>query len=514
MYTAHVDEFYTAYLDGSLDERARRQVETHLDACPSCLAGLEEMRLLVAALGEMDDLPLPAGFTAGVRARLTPRPARRWFSDWRVPTFAGGALAAALALLLVVTFLTPANHRGAPSTGMRADRGTVPPAPLVGPSPQTVTPPRKPATASEPFAPGPAGDRRPASGMPPVVAMAPKPAIPAPAPHAGGDARARPAAVAAGEAPIVVALAPPPMLTMARSGVAGGAIAFDDVPPSHFSVESVRPEGDSRPEGLPGSSAAPGIAPAPPAAGKVNDGAASPVTNETVVGAMAAGAVMKSMTGRNDQQPATATLGATAATMLAFADKDGAREADALLLLTPSKKRAFTNRLAPDATVTGQAGAGRNAAGALHDAFLRVSGRASGPLEIRYVEPMAADAQRVTLPRTPANVCLLLPPLKDGVALRLTLGGAGHASFYLVLPARRDARGPLALSLDRRPRLAALRAISTAGALAILCPASFGDGTATLRWTAIAPREALGHLADEGGCRISGEGAQVNLLPR
>lgn len=100
MKHTHVDEYYTAYLEDTLPEPLRQQVEAHLHACPRCSAALAAVRLLVEDVRNMPrELP-PAQFTAGVRTRLA---ARRQppplFAGW--PVFAGAFAAVAVALLLV-----------------------------------------------------------------------------------------------------------------------------------------------------------------------------------------------------------------------------------------------------------------------------------------------------------------------------------------------------------------------------------------------------------------------------
>ena len=49
----------TEYLDGTLDDRDRARLETHLAACPHCSEYLAQLRVTIDALGrvEPDDLP-------------------------------------------------------------------------------------------------------------------------------------------------------------------------------------------------------------------------------------------------------------------------------------------------------------------------------------------------------------------------------------------------------------------------------------------------------------------------
>ncbi len=103
---SHVDEHYTAYLEGTLPESLRQQVEAHLSACPRCAAELAALRLLVADLRAMPRETPPVPLAAGVRARLAarqqPRPS---FLRW--PAFAGGVAVIAVLLLLICLRVIP-----------------------------------------------------------------------------------------------------------------------------------------------------------------------------------------------------------------------------------------------------------------------------------------------------------------------------------------------------------------------------------------------------------------------
>ena len=64
------------YLDEELDESERREIETHLRACPACVSTLEELRLVVARatrLTDGDRLAAAPDLWPGIEARLEPR---------------------------------------------------------------------------------------------------------------------------------------------------------------------------------------------------------------------------------------------------------------------------------------------------------------------------------------------------------------------------------------------------------------------------------------------------------
>jgi anti-sigma factor RsiW len=47
-------ELMTDYLEGALGWRQRRRLERHLRGCPACRAYLEQLRVTVAAMGEIE----------------------------------------------------------------------------------------------------------------------------------------------------------------------------------------------------------------------------------------------------------------------------------------------------------------------------------------------------------------------------------------------------------------------------------------------------------------------------
>jgi anti-sigma factor RsiW len=53
-------ELMTDYLEGALSWRQRRRLEKHLRGCPHCRAYLEQMRITIAAMGEVETEPLDA----------------------------------------------------------------------------------------------------------------------------------------------------------------------------------------------------------------------------------------------------------------------------------------------------------------------------------------------------------------------------------------------------------------------------------------------------------------------
>lgn len=54
-------ELVTDYLEGALTSRQRARFERHIAACPHCTAYLEQLRVTLRELGELqeDDVPAP-----------------------------------------------------------------------------------------------------------------------------------------------------------------------------------------------------------------------------------------------------------------------------------------------------------------------------------------------------------------------------------------------------------------------------------------------------------------------
>lgn len=67
-------ELITDYLEGSLPPRDRIRFEEHLSICSSCRTYLDQMRLTIAAVGNLSEESLPAGSTAELMAV---------FRDWK-----------------------------------------------------------------------------------------------------------------------------------------------------------------------------------------------------------------------------------------------------------------------------------------------------------------------------------------------------------------------------------------------------------------------------------------------
>lgn len=112
----------SAFVDGELTEEERAEVLAHVSECEKCRRLLGELTALHAALGELEDEDVPAGFTEGVmaavRAEKAAMPRMKKPSAWRrwMPM---AACAAIVALAAAVTI---------PRTAMKQEANDAAPA--------------------------------------------------------------------------------------------------------------------------------------------------------------------------------------------------------------------------------------------------------------------------------------------------------------------------------------------------------------------------------------------------
>ena len=84
----------SACVDGELTEEERAEVLAHVSECEKCRRLLGELTALHAALGELEDEDVPAGFTEGVMAAMraekaAKKPQTKKRSAWRRWNFSG-----------------------------------------------------------------------------------------------------------------------------------------------------------------------------------------------------------------------------------------------------------------------------------------------------------------------------------------------------------------------------------------------------------------------------------------
>jgi predicted anti-sigma-YlaC factor YlaD len=103
----HPEELLAGYVDGSLPERERPAVESHLATCARCREESGLAMRAVATLKDIEDVPVPVGVMSPVRAELAQRmsSARPRPLSQRVLWAAGGAVAAAFIGLMAIWVL-------------------------------------------------------------------------------------------------------------------------------------------------------------------------------------------------------------------------------------------------------------------------------------------------------------------------------------------------------------------------------------------------------------------------
>lgn len=114
----------SAFVDGELTEEERAEVLAHVSECEKCRRLLSELTALHAALGELEDEDVPAGFTEGVMAavcaeKAAKKPQTKKRSAWRrwMPM---AACAAIVALAAAVTIPRTAMKQEANDTAPAA----------------------------------------------------------------------------------------------------------------------------------------------------------------------------------------------------------------------------------------------------------------------------------------------------------------------------------------------------------------------------------------------------------
>ncbi len=162
----------SAYLDGEATAPERRMVAEHLSECGACTSELEEMKMTVALLRNLPDLPVPRSFTL----EREPVPAdggTGLLRAARLATAAAGSLAAAM---LVGTMAVGMLTGGADDSESAMQSSDVPaaaaPAAQPVPTARAMAAPDAPAAAAAPTAPADAMQAAPA--QPAAAVAAPK----------------------------------------------------------------------------------------------------------------------------------------------------------------------------------------------------------------------------------------------------------------------------------------------------------------------------------------------------
>lgn len=102
-------ELLSARLDGALTEEEERELEEHLAACPDCRAVGAQLSALQGAFPELEEIPVPEGFTRGVMDRIRASEAPKVIPLWKRPQVR--ALAGLAACLVLAVGLYGASQQ-------------------------------------------------------------------------------------------------------------------------------------------------------------------------------------------------------------------------------------------------------------------------------------------------------------------------------------------------------------------------------------------------------------------
>jgi hypothetical protein len=127
----HPDDLLADYVDGSLDEPRRAEVDAHLPGCARCREEIRLAGVAKASMARLEDVPVPFGVTGPVVVEAGKRFEQRG-KTWDRFRWAAG-LAAAAALVLVVALnlgrgdqqnaAQPASAGSTGATGAAAEAG-------------------------------------------------------------------------------------------------------------------------------------------------------------------------------------------------------------------------------------------------------------------------------------------------------------------------------------------------------------------------------------------------------
>jgi hypothetical protein len=126
-------ERLSAFVDGELPPAEAAAVRVHAATCMPCTKALGELRALVAGARGLDAPEPPPTLWPSIAGALEQRERFAWLSiaNWR--PFAVGALAGAVAVVLVVLALPVLRARGVGATAPEVATTTAEPAPAIDP---------------------------------------------------------------------------------------------------------------------------------------------------------------------------------------------------------------------------------------------------------------------------------------------------------------------------------------------------------------------------------------------
>ena len=79
-----IEDQFSSYYDGELDEAATSKVEEHLASCEDCTRAYAAFRETVEAISGLAKVSAPAGFERDVETTLEKRSAGRFFAERKI----------------------------------------------------------------------------------------------------------------------------------------------------------------------------------------------------------------------------------------------------------------------------------------------------------------------------------------------------------------------------------------------------------------------------------------------
>lgn len=123
----HPDELLAAYVDGSLAQDERAEVDEHLGTCSTCREEIALAARAVAVLAELPEEPVPFGVMNPVTAEIGRRRAGRLRRHWTVRVqWAAGFAAAAAVIAIAAVALPQLGRQGLRSEGVSASSSNAP----------------------------------------------------------------------------------------------------------------------------------------------------------------------------------------------------------------------------------------------------------------------------------------------------------------------------------------------------------------------------------------------------
>lgn len=549
MMRKHVDEYYTALLDGSLPEPLRGQVEEHLRDCAACATALQDLRALLAEMRCLpSEIPLPSGFTERVRARLPVRVPHR-LPRWLAPALSAGALAAVSLLLLLGYALRPMSrdltsknrdlpvrisssavpsHTSTPNgSAQRHDVIKLVPTKIDLPHGNS----RHQATGARTISPhAPAGYRNRTADSATRVELA---LAPPSASYANGDAVHYDSGMI-------------PINRMQDGGIAthgaNDARVTADAPGNMATAFMAPKAYDSAVSpSAPGGASGPSSPACPTCAPKLVRAGMGSNAGPAIAGSCALPTARSQVgqpvaTDSDDKNPAQVcgipapkgcnalaqtrtvlscvvadgTLSRTESVNKSLAGRDSTfvdAQHDVLLHCQP-----ISNGNLDVSVLARTAAAPTLQSSNQQGVILRVSGRARAAMTFRYMEPPSAEATQITLPNKVSEVSLSLPAQSQGSAVRFTIARARqYDSFYLFTPGNGARQTSIVLRVSSDLMRQVIMPLASAVGAFVLCPADLAERHITFIANGLTPGVAWQTLATQEHLQLDQQGRLINI---